>query len=267
MKPSHLGLALAAGALAGCASDASPGPSSDPLDPFTLEQTGTSWSDAFSAAVPSGAAGIAPVARTYLAQVSPAQGDQLAELLGDTTFTIPGMRQALASSDNQLGNYDEALDQLAHLAEDSPQAMPPSLLAFDRALNAVGIDARLGVLVQDHGKLDQLVVQLLLLAPAQTDAWSDMYGYQLGVALYLDGRFDAAVDQLAPVIAANRTGGGGKLDADTVGSALNITVHALRMTGDETRAETYATETIAYDDAHHLNYAGRFGESTHLGSK
>jgi len=238
--------------------------SQDTLEVSAVQQLTTKWAHAFSAAAPRGAAGTAEAAEAYLASVPAAQADQIAELLDNPGFTHAGIRQALIGADNQLGRYAEAIAQLDRLVTDAPATIPASSVAFLRALNTVGIDARVGVVVPDDDKRRALIAELIAQQPAKADGWSEMYAYQLGTALFVEGRTDDALAQFLPLIDSNLelSGTSGRLDAETVGSALNMSVTSLKARGDLDRAKVYLDRTIELDDTYHLNFAGRFGQNT-----
>lgn len=270
----HLGAVLFSGALltSGCSSESSePEPAPVLVDEGSLLQTSAKWTDAFGASLES--ADLVEVSSKYLAEVSPSEAAQLAVLLDNTGYTHTGIRRALAGAYNELGRYPEALAQLNLIIIDPTNTVPTSNIQFLRAMNSAGIDSRVGVMVQDEAQRGTLIASLLEYQPATGDGWSEMYRYQLGVVLFIEGRLEEALSQFIPLIDANfesplasgESSPTGQLDASSVGSALNLTVTAFRGLGNVEQAEVYLQRTIRFDDRYQLNYAGRYGSDTDLG--
>ncbi|MGE0401907.1 MAG: hypothetical protein AB7T06_34710 [Kofleriaceae bacterium] len=226
------------------------------VEESTLQQIGTRWSDTFSAASYNGDAAMVDAERSYLMSVDAAVADQLADLLGSEVFTHAGMREALVNSLNKTGRYGEALAELALL----DGLIQPSRLAYLRAINGAQVDVRDGVTVDDVEKRDALVAALIANEPADKDAWSALYAYNLGTGLFIANRTDEALDQLLPMLGDE--GAEPQLGVATIGSAMNMSVTALKVEADFERAQQMLERLTRFDDVHGVNYAGRYGEET-----
>jgi len=221
-----------------------------------VQQIASHWTDAFSAASYRGDAEIAVTERAYLTSVDRDVADQIADLLGSEVFTHEGMREALVNSLNKSGRYTEALVELALL----DGMIQPSRLAYLRAVNGAQVDVRDGVTVSDIAKRNAFLDGLIANEPTDKDAWSSLYAYHLGTGLFIASRTAEALDQFLPML--GEEGAEPQLDVSTIGSAMNMSVTALKVEAEFDRAQTMLERLTRFDDVHGVNYAGRYGENT-----
>lgn len=228
------------------------------LEPLTVNQLVTKWSDTFASATQEGPVAIVAAAKDYLATTTIAEAEQVADEINADVFTHAGMREALVNGLNQTGRFDEALQEIAKL----DGQIVPSRLALLRAMSKARVDVRAGVVEKDPAKRDALLVELAANEPAEADAWSAEYSYNLATGLFIAGRTDEALPRFLSLLGSEADQGNLPLSLDTIGSALNMTVTALRAEGRMDEAQAMVERLIRFDDAHHLNYAGRFGVDT-----